>query len=54
MGMMTVFGLSADELSLILGALFAASEAISLIPAVRANGVLQGIFGLIRFVAGRK
>lgn len=36
---------------LILGVALAVSEALSLIPAVKANGIVQGIVGVIKFLA---
>jgi hypothetical protein len=43
-----------DTLSIVMAALFAVSEALSLIPRVRANGVFQAVYNVIRFLAGRK
>ena len=40
--------------SIILAALLAVSEALSLIPAVRANGIFQVIWRLLRILVGRK
>jgi hypothetical protein len=42
-----------DDITIIAAALFAISEALSLIPAIRSNGVLQLVFSIIRRVAGR-
>lgn len=38
---------------IIVAALFAISEALSLIPAIKSNGVFQMIFRVIRAMAGR-
>ena len=40
-------------ITVIAGALFAVSEALSLIPAIKSNGILQGIFNFIKMIAGR-
>ena len=40
-----------DEVTLIVAALFATSEALSLIPAVRANGIFQLVSGVLRTLA---
>ena len=37
----------------ILGALFAVSEALSLIPQVKSNGVFQLVFNLLRALVGK-
>jgi hypothetical protein len=42
-----------DNLALALAVLLGISEALSLIPSIRANGILQGIFGILRKVAGK-
>lgn len=42
-----------DTLTIVLAALLAVSEALSLIPAVKSNGLAQGIFALIRKLAGK-
>jgi hypothetical protein len=39
---------------IILAAALAVSEALSLIPALKANGFVQLIFGIIRYCAGKK
>lgn len=41
-------------LSIIIGALLAVSEALSLIPAVKANGIFQVIWRMMKLVAGAK
>ena len=41
-------------LSIIIGALFAISEALSLIPAVRANGIFQVLWNLLKVATGAK
>lgn len=41
-------------LSILIGALLAMSEALSLIPAVRANGIFQVIWRIVKIVAGEK
>jgi len=38
----------------VLGALFATSEALSLIPSVKANGVFQLVFGWLKLLTGQK
>ncbi len=38
---------------IILAALLGVSEALSLIPALKANGILQLFFGIFRFLAGK-
>ncbi len=40
-------------LLLIVGVLFGVSEALSLIPAVKANGVFQLVFGVLKSLAGK-
>lgn len=35
-------------------ALFAVSEALSMIPQVRANGIFQAVFNVIKVLAGKK
>ena len=44
-----------DQQSLVIvaGALFAVSEALSLIPAVKSNGVFQFVFNLLRTLCGK-
>lgn len=46
-------GQTIDAKVLILGALLAISEALSLVPAIKANGVAQFVFALLRWL-GRK
>ena len=41
-------------LSIIIGALLAVSEALSLIPAVKANGIFQVLWRILKSVAGAK
>jgi hypothetical protein len=43
-----------DTTMVVLGALFAVSEALSLIPAVKANGVFQFIYVLLKRLAGKE
>lgn len=40
-----------DTIMIVMGALFAVSEALSLIPKVRANGVFQLLFGILKVLA---
>ena len=42
-----------ENLLIITAALFAVSEALSLIPSVKANGVFQLIFGLLKTLLGK-
>lgn len=42
-----------DDQTIIIAALFAVSEALSLIPSVRANGVFQLVYSLIRKLASK-
>lgn len=42
-----------ENLLIIAAALFAVSEALSLIPSVKANGVFQLIFGLLKTLLGK-
>lgn len=42
-----------QNLAIILGALFAVSEALSLIPAIKSNGVFQFVFNTIKKLAGK-
>jgi len=39
--------------SMILAALLAASEALSMIPAVRSNGIFQAVWNVLKMLAGR-
>jgi hypothetical protein len=41
-------------LAIIFGVLFGISEALSLIPAVKANGIFQTIYNLLKTLAGKK
>lgn len=41
-------------ISLIIGVLLAISEALSLIPAVNANGIFQTLWNILKIVAGEK
>lgn len=43
-----------ETLLIIAGALFAVSEALSLIPAVKANGVFQLVFGILKKLLGKE
>ena len=43
-----------NTITLIIGALLAVSEALSLIPVVKANGVFQVLWRLLKLVAGEK
>lgn len=42
-----------DHITIIATALLAVSEALSLIPAVKSNGILQLAFAIIRRIAGK-
>ena len=42
-----------NTLTIIVAALFAVSEALSLIPAIKSNGIFQAIFDIIRALAGK-
>jgi hypothetical protein len=46
--------MEASTIYIILGALLAISEALALIPAVRANSIFQGIWSLLKILGGRK
>jgi hypothetical protein len=46
--------LDSNTISLILGALLAISEALSLIPAVKANGIFQAIVNILGAIGGKK
>lgn len=41
-------------ISIVAGALLALSEALSLIPGVKANGVFQVIWNILKMFAGKK
>ena len=45
-----------DDTTIMIGlaAALVVSEALSMIPALKANGIFQLVFGIIRFMAGRK
>jgi hypothetical protein len=43
-----------ETIYIILGALLAVSEALALIPAVRANSIFQLIWGILKILGGRK
>lgn len=51
---MELFGLSTDQLIIIVTALLAVSEGLSLIPSVKSNGVFQFIVNLLKKIAGKK
>jgi hypothetical protein len=40
-------------LSLIFGVLFAISEALSMIPAIKANGIFQAIYNILGAIKGK-
>jgi hypothetical protein len=42
-----------DTVSIVIAALFAVSEALSLIPTVKANGVFQMVSGVVKRLAGK-
>ena len=46
--------MDAITISIIVGALLAVSEALSLIPAVKANGIFQVLWRILKSVAGEK
>jgi hypothetical protein len=41
-------------ISIIVGALLAVSEALSLIPAIQANGLFQVIWNILKIIGGKK
>jgi len=41
-------------ISLIIGALLAISEALSLIPSINSNGIFQTLWNVLKIVAGEK
>jgi hypothetical protein len=43
-----VDNMDANTVSIILGALLAISEALSMIPSVKANGIFQAIYNILR------
>ncbi|MBA7472735.1 hypothetical protein ES707_08067 [subsurface metagenome] len=46
--------MEAKTIAVIATALFAISEALSLIPALRANGIFQVIWNVLKVLAGKK
>lgn len=42
-----------ETITIIIAALLAVSEALSLVPAVRANGVFQAIYYILKYLAKR-
>jgi len=46
--------MDALTISIIVGALLAMSEALSLIPAVKANGIFQVLWRMLKGIAGAK
>ena len=46
--------MDAITISIIVGALLAVSEALSLIPAVQANGIFQCVWRVLKLIAGSK
>lgn len=46
--------MDATTITIIVGALLAVSEALSLIPAVKANGIFQVLWRILKAVAGEK
>lgn len=46
--------MDALTISIIVGALLAVSEALSLIPAVKSNGIFQVLWRILKAVAGAK
>jgi len=46
--------MDSDTIAVIVAALFAVSEALALIPAIKANGIFQAIYSAIKALAGRK
>jgi hypothetical protein len=43
-----------NNVTLIMAALFAVSEALGAIPQVKANGVFQTIYGILKYIVGAK
>lgn len=43
-----------EQITIVSIALLAVSEALSLIPAIKANGVFQAIFNVIKIITGKK
>lgn len=46
--------ISQEQITIVSIALLAVSEALSLIPAIKANGVFQAIFNVIKIITGKK
>ncbi|MBA7474187.1 hypothetical protein ES707_09535 [subsurface metagenome] len=46
--------MTATTVAIIIAALLAVSEALALIPAVRANGIFQMLWNLLKTMAGKK
>lgn len=46
--------MDAITISIIVGALLAVSEALSLIPAVKSNGIFQVLWRILKAVAGER
>lgn len=46
--------MDSTTIAVIIGALLAVSEALSLIPSVRANGVFQMFWNIVKIIAGEK
>ena len=42
-----------NTVTVIIGALFAVSEVLGMIPQVKANGVFQGIYQILKKLAGK-
>lgn len=43
-----------STLSIVIGVLFAISEALSMIPAVKSNGIFQMLWNVLKIMAGQK
>lgn len=50
---MEFLGMSAEMIAAIFGVLFAISELLSLIPAIKANGVFQAIYSGLKWIGGK-
>jgi len=46
--------MTTTTVAVIIAALLAISEALSLIPAVKANGIFQVIWNILKIIGGRK
>lgn len=46
--------MDSSQIAIIVSALLALSEALSLIPWVKSNGVIQFLFNSIKLIAGKK